>query len=548
MARAWVVPFTVGFAVIIAAAGAAIWWVSDFEEASAVRRGAAEALARSHDVGAMLLDLGAATRIGISDTLASEIARATGTEVILMDSAAVGDPRIFGSTLGRGPEVVDLARRQRVEWSSTGQIDEVTVEGVAYFVDAAILAVPVGPSIGIVALERSTPATSRPNLVHAAMIGAGAGAVVLAFLLIWLVGRRLGGPLGDIVTAARRAARGDQTAGVTIPSSGPMAELGVAIQSLIERARKRPSIPDTDLARVSSTQMRMPALTAEPETIDGANLAIGQVFADRYEILQKLGHSDVRTAYKVRDRELGELVLLKTLNQDLFHGDPNAVERFKADLRVARRLAHRNILRTYDFGESQGVYFVTMELVDAIPLRELLQSRGRLNVASTIAMISQASRALAIAHRDGVLHRDVRPRSLLLDQEGVLKVSDFGLASPAHRTRALAETATSAGAFAYVAPEVLQAGRVDHRADLYSLGVVTYECLAGHPPFTAESPQEQLQLQLHQQPTPLSEINPQVPQEFSDLVNRTLAPNPEGRPETADQLRELLSHISYTPA
>ncbi|MDB4891456.1 MAG: protein kinase [Gemmatimonadetes bacterium] len=336
--------------------------------------------------------------------------------------------------------------------------------------------------------------------------------------------RRWQRAIDEITTAARDAARGRPRSAITLTERGPLAELAAAVAALIDRSAQVPSLSDDDLARVATT--RRPATARGNEGGDDSSLTAGQLFADRYEIIELLGRSDVRSAYKVRDRELGELVLLKTLGAGAFAGDSGGVAQFKSDLRIVRRLAHRNILRTYDFGE-WSVYYVTMELVEAIPLNELLSLQGRLGVAATMAIAAQASRALTVAHREGVLHRDIRPQSLLLDSRGLLKVADFGLAATAHRIRSLAHSANDPEAISYVPPEVLRAGTVDVRSDLYSLAVVLYQCVAGRLP----SPL----------PEPLSSIDPAVPQSFSDLIAQTLSASPDTRPSDADQFRRMLA-------
>ena len=146
------------------------------------------------------------------------------------------------------------------------------------------------------------------------------------------------------------------------------------------------------------------------------------------------------TVYRARDSELGGQIAIKTLRPELVHRIPTLLGRFKDEIRLARRISHQNIVRTHDFGERTASYFLTMEYVEGITVRELLDTRGRLGVAPTLAIASQLAQSLAVAHAQGVIHRDIKPQNLLLDAAGVLKVMDFGVARLAERSTSLTET------------------------------------------------------------------------------------------------------------
>ena len=277
-------------------------------------------------------------------------------------------------------------------------------------------------------------------------------------------------------------------------------------------------------------------------SLDGGNLHTGDRFAQRYEILSVLGRGGMGTVYRARDLDLGEEVAIKTLLPE-FVSDTRLVERFKDEIRLARRLSDRHIVRTHDFGEWSGVYFLTMEYVEGITVRALLDTRGRLGVSSTLAVATQLAQSLAVAHAHGVIHRDIKPQNLLLDAEGVLKVMDFGVARLAERSTSLTEAGLVIGTPAYMSPEQLMAERVDARSDLYAAGVVMYECLTGEQPFQAASVVSLIAKLLTSEPRPPAALNPEIPPALSALVLQLLAKRPEQRVQTAADLVERLAPL-----
>ena len=288
------------------------------------------------------------------------------------------------------------------------------------------------------------------------------------------------------------------------------------------------------------------AAQAAPAPDDAAaatRLVTGQVFAGRYEILKTLGAGGMGVVYRARDRELGEDVAIKMVHAELLSGDETAVQRLKAETRLARRISHRNVVRTHDFGECDGAYYVTMEFVEGMTLRQLMDTRGRLGVPAALAIGTQLAEALEVAHGQGVVHRDIKPQNLLLDPEGVLKVMDFGIARLAEHTTVLTQAGMIVGTPAYMSPEQLLGEEVDGRSDLYAAGVVLYECLTGRLPFTGQSPISLIAKLLHDEPVPPSQLNPDIPAPLSALIVQLLAKKPEQRSATAGGLSKVLASL-----
>ena len=269
----------------------------------------------------------------------------------------------------------------------------------------------------------------------------------------------------------------------------------------------------------------------------------GDAFASRYVIERAIGSGGMGMVYLAEDKELGERVAIKTMKRELLSGDETAIDRFRNEIRLARHISHRNIVRTHDFGSADGVFFVTMEFVEGTTLRAVLDSRGQLGAEATLAIARQLADALECAHGEGIIHRDIKPQNLLIDAAGTLKVMDFGVARLAERPSALTQAGMVVGTPTYMAPEQLLAESVDARSDLYSVGVVLYECLTGRPPFEAKSPISLIAKVLNEDARPPDVLKPDVPHAVSAMIMQLLAKDAPQRPQSASALREMLATI-----
>jgi DNA-binding response OmpR family regulator len=276
--------------------------------------------------------------------------------------------------------------------------------------------------------------------------------------------------------------------------------------------------------------------------IEDASLQSGDFVGGRYEVRAVVGAGGMGSVYRARDHELEDDVALKMLLPALMT-DRTLVERFKQEIRLARRITHPNVVRTHDLGEWEGIYFLTMEFVEGMTVRDLIDSRGQLGVSATMAIGTQLAEALAVAHAQGVVHRDIKPQNLLLDQEGVLKVMDFGVARLAERKSTLTEAGLVVGTPAYMAPEQLLAEAVDARSDLYAAGVVLYECLTGQLPFDADSPISLIAKLLHEEAEAPTTINRDIPPPLSELVLSLLAKKPDDRIQSASEMGRRLKEV-----
>jgi eukaryotic-like serine/threonine-protein kinase len=274
---------------------------------------------------------------------------------------------------------------------------------------------------------------------------------------------------------------------------------------------------------------------------------IDTLFDGRYRIVRKLGSGGMANVYLAEDQELGRRVAIKILN-DRHAGDEQFVERFRREAKNAAGLSHPNIVSIYDRGEAtEGTYYIAMEYLDGRSLKELIVSRGPAPIPIAIDYTRQILAALRFAHRNGVIHRDIKPHNILVDSEGRVKVTDFGIAR-AEQAGASAQQMTEAGSIIgtaqYLSPEQARGTRVDATSDLYSLGIVLYELLTGTVPFSGETPVEIAMKHLSAIPDPPSERRHDVPHALDMVVLRALAKDPRDRYQSAEEMDADLERVA----
>jgi eukaryotic-like serine/threonine-protein kinase len=267
-----------------------------------------------------------------------------------------------------------------------------------------------------------------------------------------------------------------------------------------------------------------------------------QVLAERYELGDRLGVGGMSTVLEAFDRRLERPVAVKLLAEHLAE-DSQFVARFRREALSAARLVHPNVVQVFDFGldERSGRHYIVMELVRGQSGAEILRDEGVLGVQEALSMVLQACRGLDYAHRNGVVHRDVKPGNLLRAEDGVTKLADFGIAKAVSEESAITQVGSVIGTAAYLAPEQAAGEEVTPRADLYALGVVTYQFLSGRLPYEAQSLTELALKQMREIPPPLDELNPDVSPQLAVAVDRALALDPRERYPDADAFRDALT-------
>lgn len=350
-----------------------------------------------------------------------------------------------------------------------------------------------------------------------------------------------------VVSAAVAVERGTYSGGSLLDISQRADELGTlarVFDSMVAGIRER---EERLRGQIDRLREEIAGVSDAPVDVgDDARevLKSGDVIANRYAIERAIGSGGMGMVYLATDLELGERVAIKTLRPELLTSDETAIERFRNEIRLARRIAHRNIVRTHDFGRADGMYFVTMEFVEGTTLRAVLDRRGQLGASAMLAIAKQLADALKCAHDDGIIHRDIKPQNLLLDAAGTLKVMDFGVARLTQRTNTLTQVGMVVGTPTYMSPEQLLDEDVDARSDLYSVGVLLYECLTGKPPYEAKSPISLIAKILRAEAEPPEVIAPDVPRAVSAMVMQLLAKNASQRIQSAGALGEVLARLA----
>ena len=271
-------------------------------------------------------------------------------------------------------------------------------------------------------------------------------------------------------------------------------------------------------------------------------IKIGMLIADRYEILEKVGTGGMADVYKSKDHTLNRYVAVKILKQE-FSENANFVSKFRVEAQAAAGLMHPNIVNVYDVGEEKGVYYIVMELVDGITLKNYISKRGRLGYKEAVTIALQVSMGLEAAHRNHIIHRDIKPQNIIISRDGKVKVTDFGIAKAA-----TSDTITSnvMGSVHYTSPEQARGGFSDEKSDVYSLGVTLYEMLTGEVPFDGETTVA-IAIRHIQEPMPSpAKINPDVPYSVDQIVLKCCEKSPDRRYQNMQELSaDLKKSISY---
>jgi beta-lactam-binding protein with PASTA domain/predicted Ser/Thr protein kinase len=272
-----------------------------------------------------------------------------------------------------------------------------------------------------------------------------------------------------------------------------------------------------------------------------SNSGDATVINDRYEIHKRVGRGGMADVFSARDLLLDRQVAIKILFPE-FAIDPNFVERFRREAQAAANLSHPNIVNVYDWGKYEGTYFIAMEYVQGRTLAEILKTNKQLTPKQGAEIASEVAAALGFAHEAGLAHRDIKPANILIGSNGQVKVADFGIARAMNSATEsnLTQAGSVMGTASYFSPEQAQGAQPDPRSDLYSLGIVMYEMVAGRPPFTGENAVGIAYKQVHDKPQPLNQIVEGMPRPFEAIIAKLLAKDPKMRYPSAHALRDDL--------
>jgi serine/threonine protein kinase/Tfp pilus assembly protein PilF len=270
-------------------------------------------------------------------------------------------------------------------------------------------------------------------------------------------------------------------------------------------------------------------------------LTTGSTFAGRYQIIEELGKGGMGRVYRALDKELNEEVAIKLIKPEIAK-DKKTIGRFKNELKIARRISHRNVGRMYELMEDRGSHFITMEYVPGEDLKSFIRRTAPLSIARTLSIAKQVCQGLIEAHRLGVVHRDLKPQNVMIDQEGNARIMDFGIARSLE-AKGITGAGVMIGTPEYMSPEQVEGKEVDRRSDIYSLGVILYEMVTGEVPFRGETPFVVGVKHKTERPTAPREINEQVSVDLNRLILKCLSKDRIERYQTAEDLLSQLTDI-----
>lgn len=273
----------------------------------------------------------------------------------------------------------------------------------------------------------------------------------------------------------------------------------------------------------------------------------GRVLGNRYEIIQKIGNGGMATVYKATDLVLKRYVAVKIL-RDEFTTDEEFIRRFETEAQSAARLVHPNIVSIFDVGVDNGIYYIVMELIQGKTLKQIiLGERGPLPWKWSVNVAIQIASALEMAHKNNIIHRDIKPHNIIITEDGIAKVTDFGIAKAVSNSTITA-FGTTIGSVHYFSPEHARGGYTDAKSDLYSLGVVMYEMVTGKVPFDADTPVSVALKHMQEEPVPPIEVNTNLPEAVNKIILKSLKKDPMLRYQTSTELLQDLRTALKNPS
>jgi HAMP domain-containing protein len=377
----------------------------------------------------------------------------------------------------------------------------------------------------------------------------GLASLVFAFALSFVLARRITGPVGRLVRATEAVRVGNlDPPDLPLDSQDEIGILARSFRAMLEELREKAALEQY----VASLNLNLGGEFAETavagqatvsQTRAGGEPEIGRLFASRYEIQGVLGKGGMGIVYRAHDRDLDDAVAIKTLRGEALSADPTLLDRFKQEIRLARRITHPNILRTHDLGESGGLRYLSMEFVKGLTLKQLIEAGDILPTPVGLRIAKQICAGLAAAHEVGVIHRDIKPQNILIESTGGLKIMDFGIAR-LQEERGMTAEGTVVGTPDYMSPEQARGNPLDFRSDIYSTGVVLYEVFTGTLPFEGESPLAVVLKHIQENPPSPQTRNPRIDPKISQIILKCMRKEPKDRYQSVNDLYEALTQVT----
>jgi HAMP domain-containing protein len=391
-------------------------------------------------------------------------------------------------------------------------------------------------------------------------IGVGVAALAFAFILSFLLAHRITGPVSRLVRATEQVRVGNlEDVDLPVDSKDEIGILARSFRAMLEELKEKEALEKYISALTMSTGGDVETVLARPSsgvTLGGpagtvaarsAEPQVGVLFGGRYQIQSVLGKGGMGIVYKAHDRDLDDVVAIKTLRSEALSADPSLLDRFKQEIRLARKITHPNILRTHDLGETNGLRYLSMEFVKGITLKHLIEQDQLLPTPVALRIAKQMCAGLAAAHEVGVIHRDIKPQNIIIEPTGGLKIMDFGIARLTQE-RGMTATGTVVGTPDYMSPEQARGVPLDFRSDIYSMGVVLYEMFTGSLPFEGDSPLAVVLKHVQEKPPSPQAKNPKIDPKTAAIILKCMQKDPADRYQTVNDLYEALTRVTAAAA
>ena len=524
----------------------------------------------------------------INESLASDIRKLTHSEIAYLVAGPSGQPQVSVSSLGpKEPALRSALARPGAGAAAGGRAPfELELGGDRYVGTQVPLKAATGETVGsVMALRSMAEETASFRRFRESLVLVSLAVMVLALALAYVVAKRITGPVRHLAGLVEKARNGSYSGAVTVDTRDEIGVLARTFNRLLADLREKEQLIGFLREGMTGLRKRAPAggdrrsggdrrassavspaasavsPSAETQLANQATVAIGAVgtqlgasvaqgglFAERYEVLGTVGKGGMGVVYRARDRQLDEVVALKVVRSEVLKEDPTLLDRFKQEIKLARRITHRNILRTHDFGETAGTPYISMEYLEGVTLKDLLRSKGALPLGVGLRIAKQVCQGLEAAHQQGVVHRDIKPQNILiLPETGDLKIMDFGIARVSEMqagASGLTTAGTVMGTPDYIPPEQAQGNPADFRSDIYSLGVVLFEIFTGAMPFSGDTVMAVVLGHIQKPPPPPRTLNPKLPPELEAIILRCLEKQPDRRYQSVGEILKDLTEVS----
>jgi HAMP domain-containing protein/predicted Ser/Thr protein kinase len=507
----------------------------------------------------------------IDEALANNIQKLTHSKIAFVIRAPGQPPQLSVSSLGEKESGLREALSNPAIANADNGGFEIEFAGDHYKGFQAPLLSSSGQTVGsVLAMRSRAEEMSSFMKFRGSLILVSLAVMLVGLLAAYLIASRITGPVRQLVGLVERARDGSFSGAVSIATSDEIGTLARAFGSLLadlnekeqmigflrdgmtEMRKAAPGLSDASRANTMDSGATTATLGAGTGVTASIKLEPGTVFANRYRVVETLGKGGMGVVYRAHDGKLDEDVALKLLRPDVVKDDPTLLDRFKQEIKLARRITHRNVLRTHDFDEAAGVPYISMEYLDGVTLKDLIRQKGALPTPVGLRIAKQICHGLEAAHAQGVVHRDIKPHNMLIMPEtGDLKIMDFGIARLSEvkgAGKGMTSTGVVMGTPDYMAPEQAQGLPADFRSDIYSLGVVFFEIFTGRLPFSGESVMTVVLKHIQEAPPAPRSINPRMPVELEAVILRCLEKEPDRRYANVEEILEDLTAVSKAEA